>query len=67
MEKQFITHNRLKSLQDSIGWLNNVKTDDTLYLVGESIKDFDASFTALLTELRALNTRREIIIKQLTK
>ena len=68
MDKKYITSEKLKSFQESLGWLENVKLDfETLYLVGESLENFDAEKTALLTELRSLNTRRETIIKQLTK
>ena len=69
MDVKYITHERLKGLHESIGYLNTITNDNnnTRILVGNSIQEHDPIFTAMLTELRYMNTRRSEIIKLLTK
>jgi hypothetical protein len=67
MDTKFITKEKMKSFQESLGWLDTITNDDTLILVGESLKDYDSTQTALLAELRSMNTRKVEIIKILMK
>ena len=69
MEVKYITHDRLKGLHKSINFLETIGNDNntTRILIGNSLEDYDGTLTAMLAELRYMNSRRNEIITLLTK
>lgn len=66
MDKAYITLERVKILQDSIGFLNDYKKPEIqTHHIGPNINTEDVRATRLLRELGEINSRREQIIKQL--
>lgn len=66
-ESKFITVDRLKSLQESIGFLDTYKksSNETHWIKNEDESE-DVERTILLSELGDLNSRRDELIKLLT-
>ena len=66
MKKSYLTLERVKQLQESIGFLNDYKTpSDEIHHVGPNINTMNVEETKLLRELGEINIRREQIIKHL--
>ena len=66
MDKAYLTLERVKSLQDSIGFLNDYRKHELhTHHIGPNINTEDVRATRLLRELGEINSRREEIIKQL--
>lgn len=63
---QYITIERLRKLDESLGYLNEF-TNITDVRIGKSLEDVDVEKTALLKELAALNVRRFEVIRDLLK
>ena len=65
MKVQHISEERLKGLQQSIGWLDTLKADkDTLFVVGNTInpEDWNIPKTQLLQEIMNCNEKLESIL-----
>lgn len=69
MVKQYISKQKIKVLEDSIGFLSNYKTPDSQvsHIVGENLNDIDLENTILLNRLGQINLERENLIKELLK
>ena len=66
MKKQFITLDRLRKLQESMGWLDIYTNDiDSINHVGNDIDTVSVRETNLLYELGNINLRRKQIISEL--
>lgn len=66
MKKAYLTLERVKKLQESIGYLYNYKTpSDEIHHIGCNINCEDMEETRLLRELGKINIRREQIIAHL--
>ena len=66
MDKAYLTLERVKQLQDSIGFLYDYKKPALqTHHIGPNINTEDVGPTRLLRELGEINARREQIIKQL--
>ncbi len=66
MKKAFLPIEKVKQLQDSIGFLNDYKeTPDEIDHIGPNINTEDVKQTELLRELGKINARRDEIIKAL--
>lgn len=66
--RKFITIERVKSLHESINWLDDYETiDGEIHHIGANINTMDVNYTKLLNELGNINIRKKEIIKLLTK
>ena len=61
-----MTIDRVKRLQNSIGWLDNYETPvDEIHHIGPNINTINVKESKLLRELGKINTRKKIIINEL--
>ena len=70
MKVQHISEERLKGLQQSIGWLDTLKADkDTLFVVGNTInpEDWNIPKTQLLQEIMNCNEKLEFLKHEILK
>lgn len=68
MEQQFIPHDRLKRLQENIGFLDNYKGPEIKgveYVVGDSLNEIDEELSAELGSLAMINRMREKAINKI--
>ena len=63
MATKFITLNRAKDLEVSIGWLSNYQNKSgEKHVIGNSLEDIDAEATEKLKQLSKLNKERESLL-----
>lgn len=70
METKFLPIEKIRLLEEVIGWLSEYKNDlpdEETHVVGESLEEVDFELTVLLRELGELNIRRQQIIDQLMR
>ena len=68
MKIQYISEERLKRLQESIGWLDNLKSEENiLFVVGESLKqkDWNIQKTQTLQQIMYHNKQLEKLKKEI--
>jgi hypothetical protein len=66
MKKAFLSLEKIKNLQNVIGFLDNYKTpSNEMHHIGPNINTENVEETKLLRELGKINVRREQIIKKL--
>lgn len=65
IKKEYLTIEKVKALQESIGFLDSYKTpeDETVHHIGPNINTEDVAETKLLRELGEINKRRQTIIE----
>lgn len=64
---KYITLPRLRSLQESLGYLNDFRGIAEDVLIGESLMDYDVAKTEQLEELAKINRRRAELIEEILK
>lgn len=67
MTTKYLSVERLRQLQDNVGFLDNYDgpSKDELHVVGPSIENHDPKLSKELRELGILNNRRKELIKRL--
>lgn len=66
MEKKFLTLERVRKLEETIGFLTHYRpTEGEVHVIGTSLEEVDEKHTRLLKRLGELNVEREKILKEL--